>query len=170
MWACFHVFLLFTVHSHSMIRKCVSERERGRLECDSCETLSVSLGKSGSSRITADGVYSCDGHARTREWTHTCGQHGNAPTQTCTFFFCDLLSCPVASCVLHVPVNGESTQYLHYRARNQRSIISWGFMWSDDIMSQEASFLRLKSLLLQLLRRRREGEGERGRERFFLIF
>lgn len=51
---------------------CVCDREKGRerLEWNSCETVSVSLGKSGSSRITASCVYSCGTHTHKCEHTH----------------------------------------------------------------------------------------------------
>lgn len=47
------------------------EREKERLEHNSCETLSVSLGKSGSSRITVSCVYSCGTHTHTHTDEHT---------------------------------------------------------------------------------------------------
>lgn len=66
---CIVVFLFASaliLHSAAgSIYLCVTKRERERLECDSCETLSESLGKSGSSRITVSCVYSCGAHEHT---------------------------------------------------------------------------------------------------------
>ena len=49
---------------------CVADREKERLKCDSCETVSVSLGKSGSSWITVSCVYSCGTHTHTHTYRH----------------------------------------------------------------------------------------------------
>lgn len=68
---CIVVFVCFcpyiTLSSRVHISVCDQKRkgERERLECDSCETLSESLGKSGSSRITVSCVYSCGAHEHT---------------------------------------------------------------------------------------------------------
>lgn len=75
------------------------EREKERLERDSCETQSVSLGKSGSSRITVSCVYSCGTHTHTQMNTHI----WQKITQTCTLF-CIFMH--VASRLLHAVLKG----------------------------------------------------------------
>ena len=76
-----------------------TEREKERLVCDSCETVSVSLGTSRSSRITVSCVYSCYTH------THRHAQHTHIGKiyNSCCFMWVFM---HVAFCLLHVVNKG----------------------------------------------------------------
>lgn len=81
---CFCPYITLSSRVHISVCDQKRKGERERLECDSCETLSESLGKSGSSRITVSCVYSCGAH----EHTHIGVIKMHTWTQTCIFLLC----------------------------------------------------------------------------------